>query len=85
MVPRVLLLAEVCLEVHPSSFNMGETVRWPAHDQRMEGLNVLEDDLVRWIHVFVLLLVIDHVSDASGVLSMVSGKGLAECLGVSRG
>ena len=50
----------------------------------MEGLDVLEDNLVSGVHVFVLLLVVDHVSDPSCALSKVGGKGLAECLVESR-
>ena len=32
-----------------------------------ESVDMLEDNLVSWIHVPVLLLVIDHICDASRV------------------
>ena len=40
----------------------------------MQGVDVLEDHLVGWIHVFVAVLVVDHIGLASTVESKVTGQ-----------
>ena len=44
---------------------------------------MLEDHLISWIHVSVLLLVENHIGDSTRVVAEMGGQSLAECLSVS--
>ena len=61
MVPRMLLLAKVVAELDPCLLDVWPVFWWPCGDQLVEGMDVLDDHLVAWIHVPFAGLVVDHI------------------------
>ena len=84
MVPRVLLLAKLVLQFHPSPFNMWKVFGGPVSDEGMESLDMLDYHLVCRIQVLGLVLVVDDISESSSVEAEMGGKCLSEGLPVAR-
>ena len=52
-IPLVLLLAELLRDFSPGLLEMCHLIWWPAVVKGVNGLDVVQDDLVFWVNVFV--------------------------------
>ena len=68
-IPWTLLGLELIVELSPSLLQMGELFWWPVVIQGVHGFDVVQDDLVSWIHVLLAVEVIRGVQQTSRAMT----------------
>ena len=82
-IPGVLSLLELVMHLSPSLLEMLELVGRPGVVEVVQSFDVVQNDLVTWVDVFVAVQVTGAIKQAPRMMSKMRGQCLSESCSVS--
>ena len=76
-IPCILSLLEACVKLCPCLLKVLELIPWPIVVEGVHCLDVVQNDLVGWVNVFVAVQIIGTIQEATCVMPKVGGHGLS--------